>query len=99
MLRITQIEHAKSTVTLRLEGRVIGPWVAELARACEPVLAAGRALQLHLGEVQFMDAGGIALLTELRSRSVVLIHCPPFAAEQLKATGIALTRLPRCAGQ
>jgi len=75
------------TVVLRLEGRVVGPWVTELQKSCEEVLADGRSLKLHLADVEFMDPQGVALLLRLRSRGVPLLECPPFAAEQLKVTG------------
>ena len=86
MLKISQAEPVNHAVTLRLEGRVVGPWVAELQNSCEQVLMEGRSLKLHLGDVEFMDAQGVALLSKLRSRGVLLLECPPFAAEQLKAT-------------
>ena len=87
MLRISQIEPLNHAVTLRLEGRVIGPWVTELQKSCEEALTEGRSLKLHLGDVEFMDAQGVELLSSLRSRGVSLLECPPFAAEQLKMAG------------
>jgi len=51
------------------------------------VLAEGRPLRLHLGDLEFMDAQGVALLSSLRSRGVSLLECPSFAAEQLKVPG------------
>jgi len=86
MLRISQVEPVNHAVTLMLEGRVVGPWVTELQKSCEEVLIEGRSLKLHLRDVEFMDAHGVALLSSLRSRGVSLLQCPPFAAEQLKAT-------------
>ncbi len=74
-------------VTLRLEGRVVGPWVAELQKSCEAVLTEGRPLKLHLADVEFMDTEGVALLSRLRSGGVALVECPPFTEEQLKVTG------------
>jgi hypothetical protein len=87
MLKISQTEPVNHTVTLRLEGRVVGPWVAELRNACEEALTEGWALKLHLASVEFMDAEGSALLSSLRAQGVSLLECPPFAAEQLKAAG------------
>ena len=84
MLKISQIEPINHAVTLRLEGRVVGPWVAELQKSCEEVLTARRSLKLHLADVEFMDAQGVALLSALRSRGVSLLDCSPFAAELLK---------------
>jgi len=87
MLKISQIGSTNPEITLRIEGRIVGPWVAELQRSCEEVLTDGRTLKLDLAEVEFMDPHGVALLTSLRSRGVALLECPPFAAEQLKAAG------------
>ena len=84
MLKISQIEPVNHSVTLRLEGRVVGPWVTELNKSCEKVLTEGRSLELRLADVEFMDAQGVALLSSLRSRGVLFLDCPPFAAEQLK---------------
>ncbi len=86
MLRISQTKPGDHAVTLRLEGRVVGPWVTELQRLSEEVLAKGRTLGLHLGEVEFLDVQGVALLSKLRARGVTLLECPPFAAEQLRET-------------
>ncbi len=83
MLRITEI-CSNEAATLRLAGRVIGPWVAELRRASEEALARGRFLTVDLGDVSFVDQGGVALLHELRYRQVTLTNCSPFLAERLK---------------
>ena len=86
MLKISQIGPTNHAVTLRLEGRVVGPWVMELQKSCEEVLTEGRTLKLDLAELEFMDVHGVALLSSLRSRGVSLLECPPFAAEQLKTS-------------
>ena len=87
MLRISQTKTVNHAVILRLEGRVVGPWVTELQKACEEVLTTGRPLKLHLGDLDFMDAQGVVLLSSLRSKGVSFLECPPFAAEQLKLSG------------
>ncbi len=87
MLKISKVAPVKHTVVLRLEGRVVGPWVTELKKSCEDVLTEGRLLKLHLADVEFMDAQGVGLLSSLLSRGVSLLECPPFAAEQLKLAG------------
>ena len=89
MLKISQIKPVNHDVTLRLEGRVVGPWVRELQKSCEEMLREGRSLELHLADVEFMDTQGVALLSSLRVRGVSLLECPPFAAEQLKVTAQA----------
>jgi anti-anti-sigma regulatory factor len=87
VLKISKVEPVNHAVVLRLEGRVVGPWVTELQKSCEEALVGGRSLKLHLADVEFMDTQGVALLLRLRSRGVALLECPPFAAEQLRLPG------------
>src|SRR5262249_24218568 len=84
MLRITEKNNAGDTTILYLEGRVVGPWVAEVQRSCEPSLAKGLRLTLDMAEVSFVDRDGILLIHHLISRPGTLVNCPPFLAEQLK---------------
>ena len=85
MRRISLIESAKRRRTLRLEGRVVGPWVTELQQACERALANGHLLALDLGGVEFLDAKAVALLGGMKSRGVSLVGGSPFVNEQLKS--------------
>ena len=85
MLRITVVESSKTAVTLRVEGRITGPWVEELRTACNlDTFSDEVQLSLELADVSFADPAGIALLRELRNRGVGLIGTTPFLAEQLK---------------
>lgn len=88
MLKISLVEPINHAVTLRLEGRVIGPWVTELRKSCEKVLMEGRSLRLHLGDVEFINAEGLAVLASLKSRGVAFVELAPFVAEQLKPPGL-----------
>jgi ABC-type transporter Mla MlaB component len=85
MLKISQVATANHSVTLKLEGRVVGPWVDELRRICELVLSESRKLKLDLADVSFADAGGVRLLSGIKSRGVWLQNCSAFVEEQLKA--------------
>ena len=85
MLRIEPNKETVETETLRLEGRVIGPWVDELRRSCEGILSAGSGLTLDLSEVSFIDRDGVELFRKLRNRRVAIVNCSRFVAEQLKA--------------
>ena len=85
MLRITSIESANRTITLRLEGRLSGPWVNECGEACEKALREGNALVLNLAEVSFLDPAGIDLLTTIQNRGAKLVDCSIFVSEQLKS--------------
>lgn len=72
-------------MALRVEGRITGPWVEELRRACEThALHHEIHLSLDLGDIAFADAAGIALLRELLGRGVDLMRATPFIAEELK---------------
>jgi hypothetical protein len=88
MLRISPVESAGPRVMLRLEGRVIGPWVTELRRACETIL--GRRdvrLTLDLHGVTFLDPDGVALVRRLLAREpgdVAVTSGSPFVTEQLR---------------
>jgi hypothetical protein len=85
MLRIDRVETIPGATALRLEGEVIGPWVDELRRSCEPVLAlGGGALTLDLAGVSFVALEGIRLLERLMDRGVTVLNASPFVAEQLK---------------
>jgi hypothetical protein len=85
MLRITVVESSARAVTLRVEGRVAGPWVEELRTTCnlhtgpDPVQ-----LCLELEDVSFVDAAGVACLKELREQGVGLFRVSPFLTELFK---------------
>ncbi len=86
MLRIVCDESTMASTTLRLEGQVIGPWVGEVKRASEAVLASGVTLILDLSEVSFVDREGLALLRSLHGRRALLRNTSAFVAEQLKSS-------------
>jgi hypothetical protein len=67
MLKITRIAPSAGKVILRLEGKLIGPWVNELKSYCEIVRREGRQLLLQMTEVSFADRAGIALLRGLEA--------------------------------
>lgn len=86
MLKISQAGKAIHSVTLKLEGRVVGPWVGELRQVCETLLTEGRVLKLDLTDVTFADADGVAVLTGFITRGVTCKNCSPFVDEQLKSS-------------
>ena len=66
MLRITISEQA-AKVMLKLEGRIVGPWTAELARTWQslrPSLA-GKKLAVDLCGVSYIDLAGRGVLAEI----------------------------------
>jgi ABC-type transporter Mla MlaB component len=85
MLRITVVETSEIAVTLRVEGRITGPWVEELRTACYVHAFPDEVqLSLQLADISFADTAGVALLKELRHRGAGLIGTTPFLTEQLK---------------
>jgi hypothetical protein len=66
MLRIT-IHEGDGEMEIKLEGRVAGPWVAELSRAWVEMapLLASRKLSLDLRSVTFADAVGTQALKDI----------------------------------
>jgi anti-anti-sigma regulatory factor len=70
MLRIT-INENPETFVIKLEGRVAGPWAAELDRLWEekaPVVAK-RKLALDLREITFADSDGMRVLKTIYSQT------------------------------
>ena len=78
-LRIT-VEENTGSMVIRLEGRLVGPWAAELDRLwsqTSPTLAA-RPLSLDLRETTFADAGGIRSLRTIytQTHAAILTSTP-----------------------
>jgi ABC-type transporter Mla MlaB component len=86
MLRITSTDCGNRNITLRLEGRIVGPWVTELWKACEKIMGEGLRLELDLAEVSFLEPAGVVLVSSLRSRGVLLTQCSAFVEAQLESS-------------
>lgn len=87
MLRISQAAGHDSPPTLRVEGKLHGPWVAELARACAELSGSLEGLSLDLAAVTFVDGPGVELLRGLLARGVTLSACSGLVAELLHGEG------------
>ena len=84
MLRVTRIEES-GKIVLRLEGKLVGPWVTELADVCSE--AKNSLIQpqtIDLNEVTFADVDGLSLLRRLRNCGYRLQNCQPLLKEELK---------------
>jgi anti-anti-sigma regulatory factor len=69
-LKITTKDNAKG-VTLKLEGRIVGPWAAELDRywqQSKPALSA-KSISLDLRDTTFADADGIRILRAIYAQT------------------------------
>ena len=91
MLRIT-LEEKPDAVVLKLEGRLAGPWAAELGRLWQEKApsVAQKKLSLDLRETTFADAGGLRILKTIYSqtRAAILTGTPwtQYLAEEVANT-------------
>ena len=83
MLRITYTRGRESICNLRLEGKLLGPWVTELAQSCNELPCSPDCLRLDLSAVTFVDGPGVALLRDLIGRGATLAACSGLVAELL----------------
>jgi anti-anti-sigma regulatory factor len=83
MLKISE-PPANQPVLLKLEGRLIGPWVAELKNACQRHLDANRPVCLDFADVTFADRDGLSLLLRLRGQGAKFLNCSGFLEEELR---------------
>ena len=90
MLKITRVDEgaSDSIPTLKLEGKLLGPWVDELRRACEELHTPPSGLRLNLAGVTFIDPAGIKLHGDLIRRGAAISECTGFVDEQLKAQSV-----------
>lgn len=79
MLRITQLSPSDTGATLKLEGKLVGPWVAELQQICRQL----GAVKLDLSAVTFVDNAGLSLLRDVLGQGASLASCSGLVAELL----------------
>ncbi|HKA36607.1 MAG TPA: hypothetical protein VKH43_07280 [Thermoanaerobaculia bacterium] len=87
MLKITRLESPGTVAVLKLEGRLVGPWVGALREIAEAELALQRPLAFEVSGVSFVDRRGEILLRELVSRQVRLDGPSGFVRELLQSNG------------
>src|SRR5437879_13583254 len=86
--RIT-IEQEATTTMFKVEGKLAGPWVAELEQCWRAAMntTGGRSVRVHLRAVSFLDAAGKALLAEMHRHRAELV------AEGCLTTAISAQRV------
>jgi hypothetical protein len=82
MLRITATEPDSSCRVIKLEGKLLQPWVDEVRRLFVEA-GDGAALSLDLSSLGFVDQPGAELLRQLLRQGVRIHSCSPFVAELL----------------
>jgi len=83
MLKITRVASLNQEVTLRLDGRVTGPWVELLRTSAESVVEVGMRLTLDLENICYVDCEGVGLIKNLINRGTVVKNVPLFVAAQI----------------
>jgi anti-anti-sigma regulatory factor len=83
MLKITAIADGPCGVLLKLEGKLLQPWVEELAQVCTHWTDSKHAVRLDLSAVTFVDAAGAQLLREQIRQGIAIAACSRFVAELL----------------
>jgi ABC-type transporter Mla MlaB component len=80
MLKIARVDDGEGQTipALKLEGKLLGPWVIELSRACEELLVPPNALCLDLTDVTYIDSVGLGLIHDLIRQGVTLSGCTSF---------------------
>jgi len=82
MLRITSSRQDEIT-RIKLEGKLVGPWVAECRALCAGETARGQELALDVSEVRFADQEGVELLRQMADAGQVE-RSSGFAAELMR---------------
>jgi ABC-type transporter Mla MlaB component len=85
VLKITEMAQNDSGRTLKLEGKLLGPWVDELRNVCRQLLNRAKQVGLDLAAVTFVNAAGAKLLRELIRDGIIITQCSAFVAELLHA--------------
>jgi anti-anti-sigma regulatory factor len=99
MLRIT-VHDTPAALRFQLEGKLIGPWVAELRQSwlTAQSVRAGRQLVIDLSDVAFIDEGGKELLREFCESGANFVACEPLTraiVEQVQSCLVAEKRHDR----
>jgi hypothetical protein len=84
MFRITRIADDETSVTLRVEGRLVGRWIDELESECERCRVVRGRVNLDLSGVTFVDDRGIEALRSMGGDHVELVRCSLFLSGLLK---------------
>jgi ABC-type transporter Mla MlaB component len=69
---------------LKLEGKLLEPWIEELCRAWANAEGRGGHVELDLTDVSYVDAAGRNILCGLVQRGALLSGCSAFVAELLR---------------
>ena len=91
MLRITTLV-GKDRITLKLEGKLRGPWNSELVKVWSKLRSAAerKPIEIDLRDVSFLDEQGKILLSTMRQSGAEVLAAEPLTAllsEEILAAG------------
>jgi len=86
MLRITRMDGTAGATLLKLEGRLRGLWVEELARLCAELPGSVAPIHLDLAAVSFADDAGVRLLRTCLRQGARMVACSGIVAELLRGS-------------
>ena len=84
MLKLTGTSRKEGTLTFKLEGQILAPWVSAVRDACTQQPPRDEQLCLDLTDVTYADAAGTQLLRDLMRERVQIAACSRFVAELLR---------------
>lgn len=84
MLRVTQANGDHAGITLRLEGKLVEPWVNEVRQLLNDADQSVHH-RLDLGSVSYVDGAGVELLRELVDRGVEIACSSLYVTELLRS--------------
>lgn len=87
MLKITTIQESANDVLLKLEGKITEQWAALLDGECRSYLRKKKAVHLDCSHVEYIDARGVEVVTNLPRQHVTLMSAPAFVTELLQTGG------------
>ena len=88
MLRLTRLAGTHRTQAIKLEGKLLGPWVDEVSRACAAGTDSSSRINLDLSALVFVDAAGERLLRDLIARGIEVVACSSYVAELLRSSAV-----------
>lgn len=84
MLKITRICDVRSEHTIKLEGKLLEPWVGEVLRALTESNGQPSRIRVDLSAVTYVDVAGTQLLRDLIRQGIGIAACSAFVAELLR---------------
>jgi hypothetical protein len=86
MLRLTRIAGTNTTQIIKLEGKLLKPWVDEVHQACASGTDSSGRTSLDLSALTFVDAAGERLLRDLIGQGIEVVACSSYVGELLRVS-------------